>query len=129
MSRDVWAQIPSSAPCPKSFENSGFSGFSFAFRNHFFVGRRIIEIVDFYIIHVLQGSASAIVFYLASTKISLSILGKTPRFVILNSLQSSGKLFEGYLPQRKLIWHTRRNSPLIIFSFNLKKKRQTEQLL
>jgi len=43
-------EVPSSAPCPKSLENSGFSGFSFAFRNRFFVGRRIIEIVDFYII-------------------------------------------------------------------------------
>ncbi len=52
-------KVPSSATCPKSFENSGFSGFSFAFGNRFFVGRRIIEIVDFYIIHFFQGSASA----------------------------------------------------------------------
>ena len=51
------------APCPKSFENSGFSGFSFAFRNRFFIGRRIVEIVDFCIIITFQGSASAVVFY------------------------------------------------------------------
>ena len=41
----VWTL--SGAPSLKSLENSGFSGFSFAFRNRFFVGRRIIEIVDF----------------------------------------------------------------------------------
>ena len=57
--RFVWVQIPSSAPCPKSLENSGFSGFSFAFRNHFFVGRRIVENVDFCIILAFQVNASA----------------------------------------------------------------------
>ena len=57
-----WYQNRYLHTCPKSLENFGFSGFSFAFRNRFFVGRRIVEIVDFYIIHFFRGSASANVF-------------------------------------------------------------------